>query len=238
MKSLIEIEQKPDELLKGFLTFDIKEDLENLNKLIIKEYTKNTFYKDLNMWLMNSKILYYESIGYFTARLMYSLNSYAETNNAYFKSNNIKVYRGIKIPYSCLLQYERAKNKIIVFSSFTSTSLDKSIANNFSSRDERLSLYKANLKFSVIFHIKHKYKNNWISNGINIQKEAYYYSEKEILFQPFCFYLVEDVKIDIKNYTGDIYLKTIGKTEILEEKIKLKKDIYYNEKEKIMKIRK
>ena len=111
MKSLIEIEQKPDELLKGFLTFDIKEDLDNLNKLIIKEYTKNTFYKDLNMWLMNSKILYYESIGYFTARLMYSLNSYAETNNAYFKSNNIKVYRGIKIPYSCLLQYERAKIK-------------------------------------------------------------------------------------------------------------------------------
>ncbi len=43
--------------------------------------------------------------------------------------------------------------------------------------------------------------------------------------------------IDLENYTADIYLETIGKKEILEEKIKLGKEIKYNEKEKIIEIK-
>jgi len=48
--------------------------------------------------------------------------------------------------------------------------------------------------------------------------------------------LVKKVDIDTNNYTADIYLETIGKTEILEEKIKIGKSIIYNEKEKIMEV--
>ena len=48
---------------------------------------------------------------------------------------------------------------------------------------------------------------------------------------------MRDVQIDLTNYTADIYLDTIGKKEILEEKIKIGKEIEYNPKEKIMQVK-
>ena len=235
IKSIIkkdELKVSEKTLLKGLMTFDIKNDLDELDKLIINEYTKNTFYGDLNNWLMKPN--YYESISYFTARLMYSLNSYAEKNKKYFNLNKKQIYRGVKMPYSCLLQYERAKHKIILLPSFTSTSRNISTAKNFAGRENTYSLYKANLYFSVIFNIINYYKKEWISNGINIQNEAEYSTEEEVLFQPFSFYYVKDIQINFKNYTAEIFLKTIGKVEILEEKIKLGKYIQFNKKIQIM----
>ena len=44
------------------------------------------------------------------------------------------------------------------------------------------------------------------------------------------------VVIDYKNFTADIFLETIGKTEILEEKIKMRKKIGYNKDKGIMEI--
>ena len=86
IKDLIEKDSKKNELfqrnkeilLKGFLIFNIKNDLKILDKLIIKEYTKNTFYGDLNRWLRNYELQLnsFEPVAYFTARLMFSLNKY------------------------------------------------------------------------------------------------------------------------------------------------------------------
>ena len=225
-------------LLSGFLTFDLDKDLETLDKLIIKEYTKNTFYGDLNKWLMNSKMNFFEPIAYFTARLMYSLNKYALKNDKYLNISEKELHRGVKLSYSNLLPYERAKGKIILLSAFTSTSEDENLAKKWAGRKDTTSLYKANLKFSVVFKIKNINKIKWISNGINIQKESQYKKEKEILYQPFSFYFVKDVKINIENYTADIDLETIGKIEILEEKIKIGKEIEYNESERIMQVKK
>lgn len=61
--------------------------------------------------------------------------------------------------------------------------------------------------------------------------------EKEILYLPFSFFFVKDVIIDHKNYKADIYLETIGKKEILEEQIRIGKEIKYNENEKIMEVK-
>ena len=99
-------------------------------------------------------------------------------------------------------------------------------------------MMKKKILFSVIFIITNLYKNKWISNSIDIHKESEYTKEKEYLFQPFSFYYVKDVQIDLNNYTADIYLETIGKKEILEEKIKLGKTIEYNAEKKIMQIKK
>ena len=226
-----------NDLLSGFLTFDLKKDLETLDKLIIKEYTKNTFYGDLNKWLMDSKMNYYEPIAYFTARLMYSLNKYAKKNNKYYVENEKILHRGVMLSYTNLLPYERAKGKVILLSAFTSTSEDEEFAKDWSGRNDIESVYTENLKFSVVFNIKNYYKNkNWISNGINVQNEADY-DEKEILYQPFSFYYVKDVKIDIKKYIADIFLETIGKVEILEEEIKEGKEIEYNQDEGIMQVK-
>ena len=244
MKKLIKTEaeknalkKQQDVLLGGFMTFEIKNDLALLNKLIIKEYTKETFYGDLNRWLMNSKMNSYDTIAYFTSRLMYSLNNYGKENKMYYDKDNTTLRRGIKIPYSCLLPYIRAVGKVILLSSFTSTSENEKKARNFSGRDVAEKQYKKNNIFSVIYIIHNNYKNNWVSNGINVQNESAYKDEKEILYQPFSFYLVKKVNIDIKNYIADIYLETVGKKEILEEKIKKGKSIEYNKSAQIMEVK-
>ena len=241
MKTLIKTEgekkalkKSENILLQGFMTFDIKEDLNLLNRLIIREYTKETFYGDLNRWLMNSKMNSYDTIAYFTSRLMYSLNIYGQENKMYYEKDKTVLRRGIKIPYSCLLPYERAIGKVILLSSFTSTSEKELTARNFSGRDKSKQQYKTNKIFSVIYIITNNFKQNWVSNGINVQQETVYKNEKEILFQPFSFYLVKKVVIDKKNYTADIYLETVGKKEILEEKIKNGQKIVYNEANQMM----
>jgi len=246
MKSLIKTESQANELknkntnslLSGFLTFDLTKDLKLLDNLIIKEYTKNTFYGDLNKWLMSNKMNDYEPIAYFTARLMYSLNQYAKKNHKFCEENKTELHRGVKMTYSNLLPYERAKGKIILLSAFTSTSRDEALAKAWAGREDTQALYRTNLRFSVVFIITNLYNKKWIPNGIDIQKESKYKNEKEILYQPFSFYYVRDVQIDNKNYMADIYLDTIGKTEILEEKIKKGKEIEFNEKLRIMEVKK
>ena len=245
MKQLINEEEKTNELknkntnnlIEGLLKFDINQDLQVLDKLIIKEYTKNSYYGDLNKWLMNSKLNSYDTIAYYTARLMYSLNSYGNNKKMYFNETK-DLRRGIKIPYSCLLPYERAKGKVILLSGFTSTSESEKAARTFSGRDKAKEQYKTRKLFSIIYTIKNAYKKSWIANCVNVQQESVYKKEQEILYQPFSFYFVRDVQIDLPNFSADIILETIGKEEILEEKLKIGKEIEYNEKKRIMQVKK
>ena len=233
------LKMKKEEVIKGLLTFNIEQDLENLDKFIIKEYTRNTYYGDLNRWLMKTKKMkYYEPVAYFTSRLMYSLNLYANKYNKYCENNKQVLHRGTKLYYSCLLPYERAIGKIILLSAFTSTSEKEYVAKKWAGRGKEEKVYKTSLRFSVVFHITNLYNKDkkWISNSIDIHDNSKYEKEKEVLFQPFSFYKVIKVEFNIKNYSADIFLETIGKKEILEEKIKLGEEIQYNEKENIMEV--
>ena len=218
-----------NDLILSFMEFGKNNDfgdIQAFNKLLIKEYTKDTFYTDLNKWLLSLNKNSYEYTSYFTGRFMFCLNSFAKSQKKYNNENN-KIYRGLKMPYSSLQLYERAKNQIIILSSFTSTSIDIDTANYFSGRDNDKfeEEFKKKLKFSVIITIENVYKENWVTNGVDIQQESDREEEFEILYLPFSFYYVKDVKIDFEKKTADIELKTCGKKEIIEEKIKLGKDI-------------
>lgn len=222
-------------LLVSFETFDISKDLENL-EVIIMEYTKDTFYRDLNNWLRifkNNKSDIYEIIAYYTARLMYSLNNYALKSNCFYKEKKV-LYRGTKTTYTNLIAFERLKGKIILFSSFTSTSENIKCAKIFSNRDNSESIYKAKKYFSVIYKIKNYINNNCIPCGVNIQKVSIYDEEKEILIQPFSFYLIKKVKFNYKKYTVDIDLELIQRQEVLEEEIKKGKNVIYDKKTNLM----
>ena len=185
---------------------------------------------------MKSKMNFFEPAAYFTSRLMFILNSYAKQNNKFCLDDKKDLYRGIKMTYTNLIPYKRAKGKIICLSSFISASEDEVFAKNLAGRGDTEEIYKTNLKFSVVFKITNIYHNNWVSSGINIQDISKRRHEKEYVFQPFTFYNVKDVKIDINNYTADIELETIGKSEILEEKIKDGKEIEYIKNENMVKI--
>ena len=244
------LKMRKEQIYKGLLKFNIEDDLKALDELIIKEYTKSTFYGDLNRWLMKGKMKYYEPVAYFTSRLMYSLNQYAkeakdnkdaENKNKcckYCKENNKVLYRGAKLYYSCILPYERAVGKIILLSAFTSTSEDELVALSWAGRLMENEIYNNSLKFSVAFRITNLYdeKNNWVSNCIDIQNTSENKIEKEFLYQPFSFYRVTSVNIDVKGRKADICLETIGKKEILEEQIKIGKKIKYNKNENIMEV--
>ena len=96
------------------------------------------------------------------------------------------------------------------------------------------NLYISLKKDFQLFYLLEIYKKDWISNGVDIQDVSQYPGDKEIIFLPISFFLVRDVQIDLMNYKADIYLETIGKKEILEEQIKIGKEINYNEREKMM----
>ena len=216
-----------EEIINSFKTFDLDKDLKVLNNLLIKEYTKNTLYGDLNNWLKSLQTDVYEKISYYTARLMYSLNSYGFEQKKFFKKN-LYLYRGEKKKYTYLLPYERAVGKIIALSSFTSTSQKEYIAENWGGRNRAKNIYYENKKFSVIYKIKNNAVEDSIPCGINIQSISEYYNEEEVLFQPFSFYLVKKVEFDYKSFTVDIELETIMKKEILEYKIKKGKSVNYD----------
>ena len=226
---------KKDILIESFKTFDLSKDLEILDKLIIHEYTKNTFYGDMNKWLRSFDTNAYEKIAYYTARLMYSLNNYGLKYNNFCQEEKT-LYRGAKTNYINLLSFERLKGKIIILSAFTSSSEDKNFAIDWSGRNKSREVFEHSKKFSVIYTIINHVIPNSIPCGINVQKVSEYKKEKEILFQPFSFYYVKNVNFDYKNYLADIELETIVKKEILEEKIRIGKKVIYDEKENLVRI--
>ena len=215
------------------LIFD--DNFEKIDSLISKQYLENTFYDELDLIDILYKSNNDDPFIYFlyvTSRIKYFLDNYAKENNMYYKENKKILYKGDKLYSSSLIKYERIKGKIILFPTFTTVYENENLANIYSGRNNSKELYKTSLKFSVIFIITNLFKDNWISNIVNINKER----DNILLFQPFSFFHVKDVIINFEKYTADIYLETIGKVEILEEKIRLGKSIKYNEKQNIMEI--
>ena len=231
MKNLIkedkkEIKRNENVLVKSFQKFSLEEDVKDVNENIINEYSKNTFFGEINRWLRNITKYSNEEIAYFTSRFMYSLNKYGKDKEKYFIKNEI-IYRGTRLNYSSLLEYQKAKGKEIALTAFTSMTTELNVAKKFGRTKN------AN-EFSTLYFIKNIHNNDWISNGIDIQDISRYKSEKEVLYHPFSFYKLTDVKINIVDKTAEIYLETIGKKKILELEIQKGKTVVYNEKLSIM----
>ena len=212
-------------------------EIEQLDDLIINKYTNETFYGDLNRMLRDSNLKKdsYEIVSYFTARLMYKLNDYAKQNDAYIKTGGKILKRGVKMFYSSLLPYIRTKQKIISLTSFASTTEEDKKAEFYAGIGQ--NLYKNSKKFSVIYKITNRCKEDWISNLISIPNNFDSQEENGIILLPFSFYLVKDIEIDYDKYTACIYLETIGRKEILEEKIKENKEICYNYVDNIFEVK-
>ena len=217
---------------ESFKTFDLDKDLKTLDQMSINLYTKNTLYGDLNNWLRSLKTDVYEKISYYTARLMYSLNNYGFDKKKYF-TDNILLFRGAKTNYTNLLPYERAIGKVITISNFNSTSKSKLLAEKWSGRDNSRNIFLYNKKFSVIYIIKNVV-NKSIPCGVNIEKISSFGSEEEILFLPFSFYLVKNVKFDYEEFSVDIELEVLLRKEILEYEIKKGKQVNYDNIQKLI----
>ena len=206
---------------------------ESNSQLIIKGYTGNDYYRDFNRWLYEYDSLAYEKTSFFLSGLIYSLNLYGKQQNTW-ENKEITLYRGMRLSYIDVLPYEKNLGNIISFPNFTSSSIELSVAKNFSDRNSSVQSRKSSNIFSVILTIKNNYKSGWIPIAINVRSISQYPSEEERIFQPFTFYKVTKVDINIDNYTADIDLETIGRKTILEEQLKIGGKLRYNLNEGIM----
>ena len=226
---------KRKSLLKALEIFgDVADQNVDNYKDVLTKYTdeKDSFYQDINSWLRELDSLAYDKIGFFVSDLMFCLNEYGVFEEKGVVADTT-LYRGTKLNYIDLLLYERNIGKIITLPSFTSTSVEKRVAENFSGRKD-LNSNKG--LFSVIFNIKIKDNENYCPAAFDIQGISKFESEKEILIQPFTFFRIKEVKTDLKLLKADIILEVIRKPEVLENYIKDKNKLTYNEKEDIVEV--
>jgi predicted DNA-binding antitoxin AbrB/MazE fold protein len=191
----------------------------DLITLYTEEY--NSFYQDFNFWLNTLDPLAIQKTSWFIATVMYSLNNYGEKKGV---KNSEKLYRGIKMNLTDLLNYERAENEIICYPSFTSTTPDIDVANFFKSDGILPNQY------ATLIKINYKQEDGFIPTAIDVSEISKIKNEKERLFPPYSFFRIKKVKIEHSNQTGNIELDSIGRKEILEKKLKDGYQISYNEK--------
>jgi hypothetical protein len=203
-------------------------------KKIIKEYTNETFYLLFNKWLNSIDPLAIRKVAFFIAGLQLSLNIYGKKDDKgiYF---NAELYRGTLLEYSKVLNYVRNIGNIITFPSFLSTTFDVNVAKDFSQfffpKETREGLFSAN----YIIYINPK--NSWINQGFNISNISSYKEEKEVLFQPFCFFRIQKVNVDMNLNMCYIYMELIEKKETWEQKMNNKSSIEYNRNENFIDLR-
>ena len=205
-------------------TLKIYENIEDNYEEIIKNYTKErcSIYKDFNYLLLRLNEKGIEAFGYFIAGLIYSLNKFNQKTGNGEKSTR-KLYRGMRLDMTELLNYERYKDSILCFPSFTSTSKsEKSAANPsyFGGRNVEVSTREQEGLFSVLFYINYRFHKYGIPNGSNIESISAFRSESECLLHPFSFFKVNKVNINLEKFECDIELTSYTRKSILEEKIK------------------
>ena len=204
-------------------------------KKIIQEYTNDSFYRLFNKWLNEVDPLAIKKIAFFISGLQLSLNIYGFKEKKGFNSK-AEIYRGVLLDYSLILNYLKNIGNIITFPSFFSTSLDKEIAHEFAHYNKPKN--ERNNLFSTIYFINVNPRNSWISQGFRIDAISYYEKEKEILFQPFCFFKLTNVKVSLENYTCFIYLELIGKKEIWEQIMDDNCHVSYEKEENLIELKK
>jgi hypothetical protein len=222
----------PKSLAESFKLF---QQIEQNKEGIVQLYTnKNAYYPVFNKWLYQLDFIAYQKTSYFLSGIMYSLDLFGDQQKN--QNSKKKIYRGMRLNLIDLLPYKNCVGKIIVFPSFTSTTMNTHTCEFFSSRDDSVEYRKSKKIFSVIFHISFDLKSNWFPNGIDVHTISCYGGEEEILFQPFTFFKIIKVDIDFDKNIADIDLEVIGRKEILENKIKNDKMITYNMNEGIMEV--
>ena len=191
---------------------------------IITLYTRecNSFYQDFNIWLNTLDPLAIQKTSWFIARVMYRLNEYSEKKGGVKK--DITLYRGIKMNLIDLLYYEREKDKLICYPSFTSTTplLQKAI--EFSNNN------KTQYQYATIVTINYKYNKDFIPTTVDVSEISAFKSEKECIFLPYSFFKIKNVEIDHPNKKGKIELDSIGRKEIFEKKLRDGYKLNYNER--------
>ena len=186
-----------------------------------------------NQLLIKKEKIDFDYIGYFAGNLMWRIVQYGKQAKKGVTQGNL-LYKGIKLDFINLLEFIKNDKLIISFAHFLMISPRKELALLKSERNQILTDRKNQNLFSVILNIEYYYDNNFEPSIFDINELMPYPDEEEFIALPFTFFEVKKIEYNTKNMDADIYLNVIGKSEILENKIKKGKKLVYDENRKIM----
>ena len=227
-------------ILNGLKKFEL-----NDSEVIIREYTvENSYYRDMNNWLLNLDNNAYQKIAYFVGKLMFKLNNYDKVKNYGYKNNkSITLYRGLRyLSYLDALSYQIHQGKKICFQTFMSTSKSEDVSKDFTNINNNsiINGNEINLEFSMVIEIDHHWENGWEPLCFDIKKFSAIPDEEEFLFHPFSFFLIKEFKVDYSKNLVMLKVESINKKDILEKELGNKnchKKIHYNKVEKIIELK-
>ena len=213
-------------------TLKIFRNITNEVKNIIED---STFLKYLNNLLLNNNFELKIKLSYFIACYMKALDLSEEWSS---KDSIIK-FKEIMMDID-LNQYKEQIKNIIFFNTFFSSKTLKKADENKSFGKKMLGMFaslfisKEYLPFSndfyeVEFTIYYNHNDNYKSNCFK--------SSNDWIFQLFTFFKIRNVEIDQEKKKAEIYLDSINRKEILEEKIYPDNDIIYNIENNVIEIK-
>ena len=172
-------------------------------------------------------------MGYFIGNFMHRIVEYGKQEKKAVLGGN-HFYKGIQLNIFDLFEFIKNDQLLISFSHFMMVTSKKELAILNAQRNMNLA-YRNNKKlFSVILNIQYFYDDSYKPSIFDLSGLMSYPDEEEYIVLPFTFFLLKKIKYDEKKMTADIDLEVIGKSEVLEEKVKKGQKLFYEEKNHIM----
>ena len=183
----------------------------------------------LNQILIKKEKTDFEQISYFAGNLMYRIVEYGYSEKKGITSG-AELYKGMQLDIINLFEYIKNETFLISYSHFMTITSKKQLAELNSQRNIPL-IYRTNKNiFSVMITIHYLHDDGFIPSIFNISDLIPYPDEEECIVLPFTFFKLNKVVINENKMNVDIDMTVIGKFEILEEKVKLGKKLFFNEK--------
>ena len=198
-KNNIELNSNFIELLKNFKNFE-----KNYDDMFEKCLDDKGFIYNINKIIRSKNKLLIENIYYFISCFSISL----EKSNYGLKENR-ELFRGEKMNYNDLITFKNKINELFVFKGYFTCSYSREVADVYS------KTYGNKELFSVIVIINYEYEDGLIPNCFVFSKL------NNIIFQIFSIFKIKNVEIDENRKKAEIILDSIGRTEIIENKMML-----------------
>ena len=186
-------------------------------KKCIKYYTGENLCYVFNKALRNFEKFYVE-MAHFIGPFYYGIYLYSWFNEKKQLNKKTILYRDITMERLDLYYYQFCENDIIVFPSFTSTTLDKNLNFEPTNNAKKINNNQIEEKSYVKMIITYDPKGNCEVQGLDISEESEVYGEKEILLFPFTFLIINKVEIHTgkENDKHLIFMTIINKGDNLE----------------------
>ena len=218
-----------DKIFKFYIMFKYK-----TNEEFIFNYLKEKNVSNLvNQILKRKEKSDFEQISYFVGNLMHRIVEYGRKEKKGINSG-AQLYKGMKLDTINLFEYIKNEGFVISFSNFISITSKKELAELNSERNIPLNNRKSKNLFSVMITFNYLHDEGFTPSIFDLSELIPYPDEEEFIALPFTFFHLVKVKIDKSKMNVDIEMTVIGKFGFLEERVRMGKKVYFNEKKFIM----